>query len=76
MKCHSSHRVKFISVHFEGVAEEIMEKVDSSQMSVILKRMMLHFAEQIAAGLQIGALVRGRECSAGIWPDPSDSSSY
>jgi thiamine biosynthesis protein ThiI len=50
MKYHSSHRVKFISIPFEGVVEEILEKVDNSQMGVILKRMMLRSAEQIAEG--------------------------
>ena len=59
MKYHSSHRVKFISVPFEGVVEEILNKVDNSQMGVILKRMMLRAAEQIAAGLHIEALVTG-----------------
>ena len=38
MKYHSSHRVKFISIPFEGVVEEILEKVDNSQMGVILKQ--------------------------------------
>jgi thiamine biosynthesis protein ThiI len=50
MKYHSSHRVKFISIPFKGVVEEILEKVDNSQMGVILKRMMLRSAEQIAEG--------------------------
>ena len=59
MKYHSSHRAKFISVPFEGVVEEILNKVDNSQMGVILKRMMLRAAEQIAAGLHIEALVTG-----------------
>jgi thiamine biosynthesis protein ThiI len=59
MKYHSSHRVKFISVPFEGVVEEILGKVDNSQMGVILKRMMLRAAEQIAASLHIEALVTG-----------------
>ena len=59
MKYHSSHRVKFISIPFEGVVEEILCKVDNSQMGVILKRMMLRAAEQIAAGLDIEALVTG-----------------
>ena len=59
MKYHSSHRVKFISIPFEGVVEEILEKVDNSHMGVILKRMMLRSAEQIAAGLHIEALVTG-----------------
>ncbi|GJM13301.1 MAG: tRNA sulfurtransferase [Pseudohongiella sp.] len=59
MKYHSSHRVKFVSVPFEGVVEEILTKVDNSQMGVILKRMMLRAAEQVAASLHIEALVTG-----------------
>jgi len=59
MKYHSSHRVKFISVPFEGVVEEILDKVDNSQMGVVLKRMMLRAAEGIAADLHIEALVTG-----------------
>ena len=59
MKYHSSHRVKFISVPFEGVVEEILGKVDNSQMGVILKRMMLRAAEKIATELHIEALVTG-----------------
>lgn len=59
MKYHSSHRVKFISVPFEGVVEEILNKVHNSQMGVILKRMMLRAAEQVAKKLHIEALVTG-----------------
>ena len=63
MKYHASHRVKFISVPFESVVEEILDKVDSAQMGVILKRMMLRAAEQIAAGLDIEAIVTGESVS-------------
>lgn len=59
MKYHSSHRVKFISVPFEPVVEEILNKVDNSQMGVVLKRMMLRAAEKVAADLNIEALVTG-----------------
>lgn len=59
MKYHSSHRVKFISVPFEGVVAEILDKVDNSQMGVILKRMMMRAAEQVAERLHIEALVTG-----------------
>ncbi|NQV71136.1 MAG: tRNA 4-thiouridine(8) synthase ThiI [Pseudohongiella sp.] len=59
MKYHSSHRVKFVSVPFENVVEEILSKVDNSQMGVILKRMMLRAAEKVAASLHIDALVTG-----------------
>ena len=63
MKYHASHRVKFISVPFEEVVEEILDKVDSAQMGVILKRMMLRAAEQIAGGLDIEAIVTGESVS-------------
>lgn len=59
MKYHTSHRVKFISVPFEGVVSEILERVDNAQMGVILKRMMLRAAERVAAELDIKALVTG-----------------
>jgi tRNA uracil 4-sulfurtransferase len=59
MKYHSSHRVKFISVPFEGVVEEILQKVDNAQMGVILKRMMLRAADKVAEELNIEALVTG-----------------
>jgi len=59
MKYHSSHRVKFISIPFEGVVEEILEKVENSQMGVILKRMMLRAAEKVANELNLLVLVTG-----------------
>ena len=59
MKYHSSHRVKFISVPFEAVVEEILNRVDNSLMGVVLKRMMLRVADKIAKQMQISALVTG-----------------
>ncbi len=59
MKYHSSHRVKFVTVPFEPVVEEILTKVNDSQMGVILKRMMLRVAERVADRLNIQALVTG-----------------
>ena len=47
----ASHSVKFITVPFEEVVAEILEKVDNSQMGVILKRMMLRAASQVAGKL-------------------------
>src|SRR5690606_34739955 len=35
----ASHRLRFISVPFEGVVAEILQNVDNSQMGVVLKRM-------------------------------------
>ena len=59
MKFHSSHRVKFISVPFEGVVEEILSKVENSQMGVILKRMMYRAGDAIAKEMGLTALVTG-----------------
>ena len=44
---------------FEPVVAEILEKVDNSQMGVILKRMMLRAAEKVAAELEVPVLVTG-----------------
>lgn len=54
-----SHRVKFISVDFAPVVTEILEKVDSGLMGVVLKRMMMRAASQVAARLGIQAIVTG-----------------
>lgn len=59
MKYGASHRVKFISVPFADVVREIQERVHHSQMGVILKRMMLRAASQLADKLDIAALVTG-----------------
>jgi thiamine biosynthesis protein ThiI len=55
----SSHRVRFISVPFDGVVGEILKNVDNSQMGVILKRMMLRAGTQIAQQMGVEALVTG-----------------
>lgn len=55
----SSHRVKFVTVPFEAVVEQILTQVDNAQMGVVLKRAMLHCADQLARRLRIGALVTG-----------------
>ncbi len=59
MKYGASHRVKFISVPFADVVREMQEKLHPSQMGVVLKRMMLRAASQLAARLEIPALVTG-----------------
>jgi len=59
----STHRVRFITVPFEGVVNEIMEKVGPSNMGVVLKRMMLRAAEQVAQKGGIEALVTGEAVS-------------
>ncbi|MFD2164706.1 tRNA uracil 4-sulfurtransferase ThiI [Thalassotalea euphylliae] len=55
----ASHRVKFISVDFDPVVTEILEKIDNGQMGVILKRMMMRAGEKVAEKLGIQALVTG-----------------
>jgi len=55
----ASHRVLFVTVPFEGVVGEILEKVDNSHMGVVLKRMMIRAANRVAASMQAGAIVTG-----------------
>ena len=59
MKYSASHQVRFVTVPFEAVVEEILTQVENSQMGVILKRMMLRAASQVADRLRIQALVTG-----------------
>lgn len=54
-----SHRVKFVSVNFAPVVEQILENIDSGLMGVVLKRMMMRAASQVAERLGIKALVTG-----------------
>ncbi len=58
-KYSSSHKVRFISVPFGPVVTEILENVDNSQMGVVLKRMMMRAASQVAERFGIEALVTG-----------------
>lgn len=55
----SSHKVKFVTVPFEGVVGEILENVENGQMGVILKRMMMRAAERVAKKMGVEALVTG-----------------
>ena len=55
----ASHRVKFITVPFDGVVSEILQHVDPSAMGVVLKRMMLKAAEAVAERAGAQALVTG-----------------
>ncbi len=54
-----SHRVKFITIPFEEVVAEILTKVDTGQMGVVLKRMMLRAASRAAGRMNLPALVTG-----------------
>lgn len=55
----STHKVKFVTIDFEPVVAEILENVENSQMGVVLKRMMMRAAAQVADKLKISALVTG-----------------
>jgi len=55
----SSHKVKFISVPFESVVEEIFRSTAPTYMGVTLKRLMLIASEKIADELEIDALLTG-----------------
>ncbi|PIE43025.1 MAG: tRNA 4-thiouridine(8) synthase ThiI [Gammaproteobacteria bacterium] len=55
----ASHRVKFVSVPFEAVVSEILTSIHHSQMGVVLKRLMLRAAAEVAKELQLYALVTG-----------------
>jgi len=55
----STHRVKFVTVPFADVVNEILQKVDPSCMGVILKRKMMQAANAIATHAGLTALVTG-----------------
>jgi thiamine biosynthesis protein ThiI len=59
----SSHRVLFVSVPFEPVVESILRQVPERYMGVVLKRMMMRAAQDIATGLGISAVVTGEALS-------------
>jgi thiamine biosynthesis protein ThiI len=55
----SSHKVKFISVPFDDVLEEIFRSTPPTYMGVTLKRLMLKASEKIADEMEIDALLTG-----------------
>lgn len=55
----ASHPLKFVSIDFAPVVEEILERVDTGLMGVVLKRQMLRAAEIVADRLNVSALVTG-----------------
>ena len=54
-----SHKVKFVSVNFAPVVDQILEHIDSGLMGVVLKRMMMRAAAIVAESLGIKAIVTG-----------------
>jgi len=55
----STHKVRFVTVPFEDVVAEILEKVGPANSGVVLKRMMLRAADAISARGGVQALVTG-----------------
>ncbi|CAB0151571.1 tRNA sulfurtransferase [Pseudidiomarina piscicola] len=55
----SSHPLKFISIDFAPVVEEILAEVDNGLMGVVLKRQMLRTAQIVARRINASALVTG-----------------
>ncbi|MGF1730340.1 tRNA uracil 4-sulfurtransferase ThiI [Photobacterium kasasachensis] len=55
----SSAKVKFIAIDFEPVVAEILENVADGQMGVVLKRMFMRAAGQVAERMGLQALVTG-----------------
>jgi len=58
-----SHRVKFVTVPFEAVVEDILTEVDNALMGVVLKRCMIRCADRIAYRLKTTALITGEAIS-------------
>ena len=59
----SSHKVKFVSVPFEGVVEEILTEVEDRYMGVVLKRMMMRAANAVCERMHLDAFVTGEALS-------------
>ena len=55
----SSHAVKFITINFDDVLEEIFRSTPESYMGVTLKRLMLKAAQEVAKNMEIDALLTG-----------------
>lgn len=55
----ASHKSRLVSVNFDCIVEQILERVDSGIMGVVLKRMMLRAAAIVAKKLKVDAIVTG-----------------
>ena len=55
----ASHRVKFVSVPFDSVIEEIFRSTHETYMGVTLKRLMIMASQQVADEMEIDALLTG-----------------
>lgn len=55
----ASHPIKFVSVDFAPIVEDILTNCDNGLMGVVLKRQMLRAASRVARYLKAQALVTG-----------------
>lgn len=55
----SSHRTLFISIPFQQVVSEIMQKIHHSLQGVVLKRMMLRIANKLTGEFHVDAIATG-----------------
>ncbi len=55
----SSHRVKFVTIPFEPIVGQILERTHHGVRGVILKRMMMRVGSKVAARLKCEALITG-----------------
>ncbi|RXI26428.1 tRNA uracil 4-sulfurtransferase ThiI [Aliarcobacter trophiarum] len=55
----SSHRVSFITIPFEDVVGQIFKDISPSYMGVMLKRLMIKAAQEVAKNMSIDAIITG-----------------
>lgn len=55
----SSHRVSFITIPFEDVVGQIFKDISPSYMGVMLKRLMIQAAQEVAKDMKIDAIITG-----------------
>lgn len=55
----SSHRVSFITIPFEDVVGQIFKDISPSYMGVMLKRLMIKAAQEVAKDMKIDAIITG-----------------
>lgn len=58
-KFSASHKVRFITINFEDIVTEIFRSIPPTYMGVMLKRLMLQAAQEIANEMEIDALLTG-----------------
>ncbi|RUO29116.1 tRNA uracil 4-sulfurtransferase ThiI [Aliidiomarina sanyensis] len=58
-KFSKTHAVRFVSVDFSQVVQQILEHADQGALGVFLKRAMMRAAEQVAKQLRAQAIVTG-----------------